>query len=130
MLGWAGVVRFGLLSEAPLRDYASRRGVDSSGSVFELATVYPIEPMYKKVIELISPSAECLNTGMTHFEKRSESLSAYWTGMQSNSPAQEHNASLEELYGLLGMCFILEPTITDLEPTLKDMFRHTSILYN
>ena len=82
-MGWAGVVRFGLLSEAPLRDYASRRGVDSSGSVFELATVYPIEPMYKKVIELISPSAECLNTGVTHFEKWSESLSVIGQGIKA-----------------------------------------------
>ena len=50
----------------------------------------------------------------------------FGAGNQSNSPAQEHNGSLEELNGLAGRCFILEPTITDLKRTLKDVLRYTS----
>ena len=90
--------------------------------LMEFATLYPITPVYKKVLELLAPSAATLKIAQDKFSAWEGGLCSQWAIWQKNAePNIVNNVNLQVLSQLITKHFITEPMIYDIVDTVKDL---------
>ena len=90
--------------------------------LLELATMYPITPVYRKVMNLIAPTPATLKIAEGKFNAWEGSLYSQWAVWQKDAePNIVDNFNLQILNEFITHHFIVEPTIYEIADTLKDL---------
>ena len=102
----------------------------SSEKVFELATIYQIEPVLERALELAAPNVESRNRALEKFRTWATTVVLIWTNWQrvDADESQIGNFNLAAANDFITTHFIIEPELQDEVSTLQDSAAIISLL--